>query len=322
MDLFSLIVTPDTWIALDSWEIVGNLILRVFLAFVALVAGVGKLMDPAGSRQAMGDFGVPSWLVEPAARTLPVVEIALGLLVLVDSTSRIASLGLALLFFAFSLGIGNLLRQDKAPPCNCFGAVHSEPVSVFTLARAILLIALSLACFRLTRGALTPALGQQICAAVAYALAGVGVRAGVLWRKKRGLLKPLERLRVGQRLPAVTLADGQWVEQVLAQDRKTLLLITDAGCEPCRALKAMMSHWLANVVGDLAFVELKRAATDVPGEPIEGLITHRIETEQFSRFLSPTPGAILVDSKATILAPPVVGAAEIEALVRLTLRSP
>lgn len=319
MDTLSLIVTPGGWEHLATWDVAGNLVLRILLAFVALVAGVGKIMDPDGSRQAMGDFGVPAWLVEPASRALPVIELSLGLLVLLDATSQFACVGLALLFLVFSLGIGNLLRQDKAPPCNCFGAVHSEPVSGATLARALVLAGLALVCFHLTLARLTPTLVPAAGVALAYALSGFGVRAGILWRKKRGLLKKLDRLGTGQRLPAITLADGQWLERALPRDRKTLLLITDAGCGPCRSLKAMIAPWLPSVTGELAFLEVKRSGNDESSEEVEGLITHLIGPDEFARFLSPTPGAILVDSRGTILAPPVVGAGEIEALVRLAL---
>ena len=49
---------------------------------------------------------------------------------------------------------------------------------------------------------------------------------------------------------------------------------------------------------------------------------HFVSRKDFLRFKSPTPGAFLVDPTGTILSPPVVGAEEIEALVRMLLKSP
>ena len=53
-----------------------NGVLRVGLGLVTLVSGVGKLLDPAGSRQAMSDFGVPSKYVVSATKALPIVELS------------------------------------------------------------------------------------------------------------------------------------------------------------------------------------------------------------------------------------------------------
>src|SRR5829696_8129817 len=48
------------------------LLTRLLLASVFVVAGVGKLTDRSGTRQAIADFGVPSPLVAPLGVLLPV----------------------------------------------------------------------------------------------------------------------------------------------------------------------------------------------------------------------------------------------------------
>ena len=54
------------------------LVARLLLAVVFLVAGLAKLGDRAGSRQALADFGVPGLIAAPAGMLLPVVELAVG----------------------------------------------------------------------------------------------------------------------------------------------------------------------------------------------------------------------------------------------------
>jgi hypothetical protein len=48
---------------------------RVVLALVFGVAGLAKLADRAGSRQALRDFGVPGWVAHPVGVLLPLVEL-------------------------------------------------------------------------------------------------------------------------------------------------------------------------------------------------------------------------------------------------------
>ena len=52
--------------------------LRILLAVVFVTAGVGKLLDLAGSRQAVRDFGVPDSLAGAVGTLLPGVELATG----------------------------------------------------------------------------------------------------------------------------------------------------------------------------------------------------------------------------------------------------
>jgi uncharacterized membrane protein YphA (DoxX/SURF4 family) len=49
----------------------------LLLAVVFVAAGAAKLVDRAGSRQAVADFGVPS-LATPLATLLPLAELAVA----------------------------------------------------------------------------------------------------------------------------------------------------------------------------------------------------------------------------------------------------
>ena len=78
------------------------LVARVLLALVFVVAGLAKLADRAGARQALQDFGVPAALATPLGLLLPLAELAVVLALL---PTRSAWWGL------------------WAPSCSCFSSL-------------------------------------------------------------------------------------------------------------------------------------------------------------------------------------------------------
>jgi uncharacterized membrane protein YphA (DoxX/SURF4 family) len=55
------------------------LITRVLLATIFAVAGITKLTDRSGSRQAIIGFGLPSSIAGPLGRLLPLTELAVAI---------------------------------------------------------------------------------------------------------------------------------------------------------------------------------------------------------------------------------------------------
>jgi peroxiredoxin len=107
------------------------------------VAGIAKLADRSGSRQAAIDFGVPGALSTPLAVLLPLAELAVAVSLVPASTAlwgAIGALGLLLLFVA---GIGANLARGRKPDCHCFGQLYSAPAGWKTLARNGALAALT-----------------------------------------------------------------------------------------------------------------------------------------------------------------------------------
>src|SRR5690349_9427508 len=112
-----------------------ELALRLLLSVVLLASGATKLVDLAGSRKALMDFGLPAVLAGPLGLLLPVVELGIAVsLVPVASAWYGAAAALALLI-TFIAGIGLNLAQGRTPDCHCFGQVHSEPIGWRTLVR-------------------------------------------------------------------------------------------------------------------------------------------------------------------------------------------
>jgi peroxiredoxin len=115
------------------------LLARVLLALVFSVAGVAKLSDRAGSRQAVRDFGLPDWLAGPLSILLPLVELGVALALLPAATAWWGALGALSLLVVFVIAISVNLLRGRRPACHCFGQLHSEPVGWTTLVRNVVL---------------------------------------------------------------------------------------------------------------------------------------------------------------------------------------
>ena len=122
--------------------------LLVVLSTLALaaalgVAGLAKLLDPRGSREAAMAFGVPDRLAGFVGRGLPLAELAIAVCLLPTATRWYAALAALGLLLAFSAGIARVMARGEAPDCHCFGQLHAAPAGWWTLARAGALAALA-----------------------------------------------------------------------------------------------------------------------------------------------------------------------------------
>jgi methylamine dehydrogenase accessory protein MauD len=113
----------------------------LLLALVFAVAGVAKLADRAGSRQAVGEFGVPAALVAPLGILLPLAELAVAAALVPTTTAWWGAVGALVLLLLFAVAIGANLASGRKPNCRCFGQLHSAPAGWSTLARNAVLAA-------------------------------------------------------------------------------------------------------------------------------------------------------------------------------------
>jgi peroxiredoxin len=111
------------------------LIARLVLAGVFTLAGVAKLSDLKGSRQAIIDFGVSSAIAAPLGLLLPLAELSVAASLLAASTAWWGAVGALVLLSVFVVGISVNLARGRKPECHCFGQVHSAPAGWKTLAR-------------------------------------------------------------------------------------------------------------------------------------------------------------------------------------------
>src|ERR671911_1220121 len=111
------------------------LIARLVLGAVFTLAGVAKLSDLKGSRQAIIEFGVPSAIAAPLGLLLPLAELVVAATLLPASTAWWGAMGALSLLSVFVVGISINLAHGRKPDCHCFGQLHSAPAGWKTLAR-------------------------------------------------------------------------------------------------------------------------------------------------------------------------------------------
>jgi uncharacterized membrane protein YphA (DoxX/SURF4 family) len=117
-----------------------QLLLRLVLGGVLLLAGVTKLLDRESFRSAVSEYEVLPAGVEGAfAGAVPIIEVTLGALLLLGiGTAASAALAM-LLFLSFAFAIGVNLSRGRHFDCHCFGTVQSDPIGAGALARSLTL---------------------------------------------------------------------------------------------------------------------------------------------------------------------------------------
>ena len=127
---------------------------RLLLAFVFLLAGATKLVDPVGLRKTWRDFGMPRVLTPLAILALPLAELAVAVALVPASLAWYGACGALELLVAFLITIGIAMLRGRKPDCRCFGRLHSAPVGRGTLLRDGALAAC--AAWLVSRGRLHP----------------------------------------------------------------------------------------------------------------------------------------------------------------------
>lgn len=116
---------------------------RLFLAGVFLISGAAKLVDQAGLRKTIVDFGLPQGTVRPLGLMLPLMELVLAVALLPAGTAWWAAAALLGLLVAFVVVVAINLSRGRRPACHCFGQLSSDPIGWETLLRNALLVAVA-----------------------------------------------------------------------------------------------------------------------------------------------------------------------------------
>lgn len=119
------------------------LIARLFLAVILLIAGVAKATDQAATRKALLGFGVSRRLSVLLGWSLPFVEIVVALALISLKAAWAAAIAALALMVIFAIAIGASLLRGRTPECNCFGQLHSKPVSWSMFTRNLMLAAVA-----------------------------------------------------------------------------------------------------------------------------------------------------------------------------------
>jgi peroxiredoxin len=316
-------------------------LIRFGLAVVFSVAGIGKLLDRPGSRDALTDFDVPRGFIGPMVVLLPAAELATAVLLLFATTARWGGAAAVALLSLFVFGLFRVLRRGEAPDCHCFGQVHSEPASWSTVARNA---ALAIPAAFVLGGGPGPQLvnwadshsAQALWLIATSSLAAVStISCVLLWRQNRrlrvvGPALPTVAPRIGNRAPRFTLptTGGQMVglHELLADERACVLTFVARGCGPCAALLPEIARWTDALSDRLAFAVVSigdaNSAQELVGD--YGLTQVLVDAEgKVGRDygMVGTPSAVLLAPDGRVRSAPAGGAVAIEALVRVALQS-
>jgi peroxiredoxin len=325
---------------------VGSVLLgaRVVLAAVFATAAVAKLRDRQGTFRALIGFGVPDRALRAGVILLPLAELATAVALLPKPTAQWGGLAALVLLLGFTGGIVNAMIRGRAPDCNCFGQLHSEPVGWRTLLRNG---ALAVPAVLVTVDGPGPSIpawvgdrsGAELAAVAGFAAAALlGLLAVRLRRERDSISQSLANARaelktmplglpVGVAAPDFTLPSLQGgdvsLEELRARGSPVALLFVSPGCGPCTKVFSNASRWQRPLADDIT---LALVSTGTPEEnqaavgngETRVLLQENHEVNEAYRVRS-TPVAVMVNQEGRIASPAVPGTA-IESLIRVTLR--
>lgn len=317
-----------------------TVLLRIALSGVFGVAGVTKLIDPRGTRDAVKNFGAPEPLVPTVSLALPILELAIAVGLLFTDTSRVSAFAALLVLILFVVAISVNLARGRTHDCHCFGQLYSRPLGWPTLARNIT-FALG-AIFLLWQrpntepGSSIPGTLAQLNSYQWVGLLGaVAVVIAILiytQQRQKRLAKesPVAQvgLPLGSEAPSfelVAYAGGTTsLTELLAYGKPLLLIFTNPTCGPCVVLFEEVKEWQHShsdqlTIALVSFGTIKENFINVARNGLGQVLLQqkREVAEKYGAKLTPT--AVLVDASGRIASPLAAGADEIRALLTTVL---
>lgn len=117
------------------------IVASVLLGAVFVISAITKLDALEQWRAQATDLGVPGFV----SGGLPFLELAVGALLVAQIARRAVAIAAGGLLVGFTALLVARLSQGRRPPCACFGAWSSKPISWVTVARNAVFIALAAA---------------------------------------------------------------------------------------------------------------------------------------------------------------------------------
>jgi thiol-disulfide isomerase/thioredoxin/uncharacterized membrane protein YphA (DoxX/SURF4 family) len=314
--------------------------LRCLLALVFLVAAIGKLLDPVGSRQALEEFGVLPRIARIGGLALPVAELAVAVALLLRPSARWGAGGALVLLLAFIAGVARAMSQGRSPECHCFGQIHSEKAGPSTLIRNAILAApaafiIAAGTGPSLNGALAGLNAAQV-ALVATSVVAVLLALAVvqLWSDRRRLQRELEAaiaakapagLPRGTPAPEFALTpvrgNAGSLGELMDPGRPTVLVFVSTNCGPCLQMLPSLARWQDSLVESLALPAIfagERADIErISAEQDLRVALAQEDNEAFGLYnLRATPSAVLISAGGAVASAPAEGVPAIEALIR------
>jgi peroxiredoxin len=335
---------------------------RLLLAAVFILAGVTKLRDRAGTRQALAGFGVPGRAVAPAAIALPLLELAIASALLPVGIARYGAVFALALLLVFIAAMADSLRHGRRPECHCFGQIAAAPIGWRALARNGALVALTAVVTVAGWNDPGPSIVAWLAPLTAFqravmlggaiVIAFLGVQNGfliALVRQNQRLLRHLMAtppmmeasaaaphaafagLPVGSTAPSFALAtlDGETVtlNVLRARGRPVLLLFSDPACGACNALLPEIGRWQQETEQHLTLALISRDSVEANRAKSSEHGIARVLLQQDREVaqaygVPATPSAVLIRPDGMIGSPLAQGADAIRALVTAAIGLP
>jgi peroxiredoxin len=314
-----------------------TVLLRIALSAVFGAAGVTKLLDQRGTKDAVKNFGAPEFLAPALSIALPIAELAIAAGLLFANTTQPAALAALFMLALFGVAIAVNLARGRTHDCHCFGQLHSRPLGWPTLVRD-LIFAVG-AAFVLWRSGVGSSLGipgrlAQLSLVQGLLLIGALLAAIAvlihLQRRQRRLAREnaLKGLPVDAVAPAFELAAYQGgttsLTQLLAHGKPLLLVFTNPNCGPCVALFGEIKEWQQAhsehlTIALISFGTIKENFVNVAKNGLgQVLLQQKREiAEKYGAKVTPT--AVVVNTTGRIASPVAAGADEIRGLLTTVL---
>lgn len=321
------------------------LLCRLLLAGVFTVSGVSKLLDPAGTHEAVTAFGIPARWAPVVAGLLAPVELVVACLLLVVATPTAGPGAALLLLGVFTAAVLENLRRGRRPDCRCFGRIGSSDISGRTVLRnSGLAVAAGIAVLAPPVSAvsyLRASSPQTLVLLVVAAAAGVTCLLGAEARAGRRSTEAWSAAHAEQfgsklevlmdrgpapnfRLSALTGASVT-LPDLLTDERPLLLTFLSPGCGPCKRLRPYVARW------NEVFADRVRVAAIVSGSPTSnrsafgdsGIPVLLDEDHAVAAAFNVTsrPVAVVVTPRGRLLGPAAVGDLSVRGLLDALLSS-
>ncbi len=130
-------------------------LLKLGLGGLFLWAGWIKLQDPTAFAEEIANYQLLPQTAPYLAAALPTMELVLGAALIVSRPQsqwlQAASLGSAMLYAVFTIGVTQVVLRGIDTSCGCFGAASGK-IDLLTVGRVVVLMAACLGLLGLSRG--------------------------------------------------------------------------------------------------------------------------------------------------------------------------
>lgn len=311
-------------------------LLRIALSAIFGIAGVTKLIDPGGTREAVKNFGSPASLAPTISLALPIVELAIAVGLLFNITTRTSAVAALIVLALFVIAIGVNLARGNTHDCHCFGQLYSRPLGWPTLVRNLIFGLAAAFVFWQAEADTGPGIIITLALLSSFqwllllvALAVVSASLIILRRRQKKI--PAAAPIVPQGLPLDSVAPPfeltayaggtTSLSQLLAAGRPALLVFTNPTCGPCVTLFAEVKEWQQAHRGQLtialiSFGTIKENFVNVARNGLGQVLLQqkREVAEQYGASVTPT--AVVVSTNGRIASPLAAGADEIRKLLK------